>query len=140
MPIKNCPFTDLSGDGFARPVLPIKIINPHTKLSFQTFGIIDTGADDCALPAIIAEHLGHVINKGVAKQIQTGNGISIAYAHTTSFKIYHPLTNDFIFKTKETPIDCLPNLNVVLLGVRNFMSSFVLHIDYPKQIFSITKP
>lgn len=41
------PFVDL-GDGTARPFLPIKIINPETSRSITTFGLIDTGADECA--------------------------------------------------------------------------------------------
>ena len=50
MPLKDCPFSKLSGADIPRPILPIKIINPHTGLSYTTFGIIDTGADECAVP------------------------------------------------------------------------------------------
>ena len=38
MPLRNCPFLKLSEDDIPRPILPIKIINPHTGLSYATFG------------------------------------------------------------------------------------------------------
>jgi hypothetical protein len=34
-------------------------------------------------------------------------------------------------------IDFMPNLNVVLLGVKSFLSSFVLTVDYKKSVFSL---
>jgi hypothetical protein len=136
MPICDCPLT-LSAGGIFRPILPIRIINPHTGNHLRTYGLIDTGADDCAIPAGIAAVLGHNLLAGSTKDIATGNGITKAYAHTTKFEIFHPVTNDLLYTIPDTPIDFMPNLQVVLLGVNNFMSRFVLHIDYPKKIFSI---
>ena len=40
----------------------------------------------------------------------------------------------------DTPVDFMPNLPVVLLGVANFLSNFVITIDYPSKLFSIKKP
>jgi len=36
-------------------------------------------------------------------------------------------------------IDFMPNLYVPLLGVKSFLSNFILTIDYPRQIFSLRK-
>jgi hypothetical protein len=58
MPIDNFPFTEIGG-GRSSPLLRIRIINPHTGLSFLTSGLIDTGADQCAIPALFAPLLGH---------------------------------------------------------------------------------
>jgi hypothetical protein len=41
---------------------------------------------------------------------------------------------------ENTPVDFLPNLNVVLLGASNFLSQFILTIDYPNKKFSIKYP
>ncbi len=38
---------------------------------------------------------------------------------------------------QDTPIDFMPNLHVVLLGVTSFLSKFVLNIDYPHKVFWI---
>ena len=48
MRLKDCPFLKLSKEDIPRPLLPINIINPHTGLSYATFGIIDTGIISCA--------------------------------------------------------------------------------------------
>lgn len=58
-----------------RPILNIKITNPHTNKSIYTLGLIDTEADDCAFPSWYAEALGHNLKKGKEKSIVTGNGI-----------------------------------------------------------------
>ncbi len=136
MPLRDCPFLDCGGQ--YRAVLPIRIINPHTGKHLNTLGIIDTGADECAIPAQMAPILGHNLQAGITKTISTGNGRTAAYSHTTRFEIFHPGTGQLAYTIDDTPIDFLPNLNVVLLGVNSFLSRFVLRIDYPNIIFSIS--
>lgn len=60
-----------------------------------------------------------------------------AYAHTTKFEIFHPISQKLVYTIENTPIDFLPNLHVVLLGVNSFLSKFILKIDYPRRIFSL---
>ena len=139
MPIKNCPFFYRS-NGIYHPNLEIKITNPHTGASQRTYGLIDTGADDCAIPAGFAKILGHNLQLGETKEIATGNGLTIAYSHTTKFEIYNPITGSIIYTLEDTPIDFMPNLHVVLLGVNNFLSKFILNIDYPNKLFSLRNP
>jgi len=86
-----------------------------------------------ALPAIYATRLGHNLQVGQAKEINTGNGTTIAYSHTVSIKT-------FDFSTKDTLIDFMPNLYVPLLGVKSFLSHFILTVDYPRQVFSLEIP
>lgn len=139
MPIKDYPFLGVGGT--FRPLLPIQIVNPHTGKAYKTFGLIDTGADECAVPASVAKIIGHDLQAGKIKQIGTGNGNTTAYSHTTRIDIFHISDgSQKIFTIPDTPVDFMPNLHCVLLGVKNFMSQFVLTIDYPTQIFSITYP
>lgn len=140
MPIRDCPFIQLNPQDIPRPILPIRIVNPHTGNEFSTYGIIDTGADECAIPASIASILGHNLQTGTTKYINTGNGVTTAYAHTTIFEIFHPVTGELAYTIPDTPIDFLPNLHVVLVGVNSFLSKFILEIDYPRQVFSIKYP
>lgn len=139
MPIKNCPFTLCSGNIY-RPILNIRIINPHSGKSYRTYGIIDTGADECAIPASYAYLLGHNLQAGQIKRIRTGNGETVAYAHTTKFEVFHPKTGKLLYTVEDTSIDFLPNLHVVLLGVNSFLNKFILTIDYPRKVFSIKYP
>lgn len=130
MKIENIPFRKLSPNDIARMWLPVTIINPTSHKSIKVFGLIDTGADECALPALYASQLGHNLQLGKEREINTGNGVTIAYSHTVSVKT-------FDFSTKDTLIDFMPNLHVPLLGVRSFLKHFVLTVDYPRQIFSL---
>lgn len=133
MKISDIPFRKLAPNDIARMWLPVTIMNPDTKNNIKVFGLIDTGADECALPAIYATRLGHNLQVGQAKEINTGNGTTIAYSHTVSIKT-------FDFSTKDTLIDFMPNLYVPLLGVKSFLSHFILTVDYPRQVFSLEIP
>lgn len=133
MPIQNEPFYSRNGIDPARPWLNVRYINPHSGKSFRTRGLIDTGADDCAIPARYAPVLGHTLTDGIQSKNGTGNGITVAYKHTMRIEIPG-------FTTEEVLISFLPNLSVPLLGVRSFLSHFILTADYPKQHFSLRKP
>ena len=138
MPIRDCPFIIDSAMGdIPRAILPIQITNPHTGLSIKTNGLIDTGADECSIPAMYADLLGHNLKAVAPKDIGTGNGIAHAFPHTTRFDIYRPQTSELLYTIADTPVDFMPNLEVVLLGVKKFLSNFILHVDYPAQTFSI---
>lgn len=106
------------------------IINPHANKKIRVYGLIDTGADECALPAQYAVLLGHNLQSGYPKEINTGNGKTLAYSHTVRIEIPN-------FNIQDTLIDFMPNLNVPLLGVKSFFSNFILTIDYLALTFSL---
>lgn len=137
--LNDCPFTDFKS-GIYRPYLALKISNSLTKKSYKTFGLIDTGADECAVPAFIADELGHNLHAGIPKTITTGSGKASVYRHTTKFEIYHPTSGELLYTIPEIPVDFVYNLPIVLLGVNNFLSRFVLIINYPDKSFSIHFP
>ena len=64
MDLINLPFTQLSPGDTPRPWLPVIIINPHSGKQMHVLGLIDTGADECALPAAYADILGHNLQAG----------------------------------------------------------------------------
>jgi predicted aspartyl protease len=130
MPIRNYPFSTIQKGVLPRPYLPITIMNPDTNKKLKVFALIDTGADECAFPASFAPLLGHNLQSGKQKNISTGNGITIAYGHTTRIEIEG-------FTTRDVLIDFMPNLNIPLLGVRSFLSNFILTVDYPRKVFSL---
>jgi hypothetical protein len=84
MDIVNFPFRRFQPNEPLRPWLPVTIKNPHANppQTIKTIGLIDTGADECAIPAGYASLLGHDLLAGQTKTINTGNGSTIAYSHT----------------------------------------------------------
>lgn len=133
MPVRDYPFSTIRPGDASRPYLPVTVLNPDTNKQVKIFALIDTGADECALPASFAAMLGHSLQAGSPKKISTGNGITTAYGHTTRITIEG-------FTTQDVVIDFMPNLNIPLLGVKSFLSNFILTLDYPKKMFSLTLP
>ncbi|HYA91592.1 MAG TPA: retroviral-like aspartic protease family protein [Thermodesulfobacteriota bacterium] len=133
MPIKNYPFSVIRLGDIPRPFLPITIVNPQTRREVRVYALIDTGADECAIPASFAPLLGHNLQAGQLKRISTGNGITTAYSHTTRIIVEE-------FSTQDVLVDFMPNLSIPLLGVRSFLSNFILTVDYPNKQFSLTLP
>ncbi|MFH1825677.1 MAG: retropepsin-like aspartic protease [bacterium] len=124
------PFTKLTPEDSLRPWLPVIIINSHTGKKIKILGLVDTGADECALPARYASLLGHNLEAGFSKEINTGNGVTIAYSHTIDIEV-----EDYVIKG--VLIDFMPNLHTPLLGVKSFLSKFILTVDYHKSEFSL---
>lgn len=133
MPVKNYPFSVIRPGDVGRPFLPVNIVNPTTHKEIRVYALIDTGADECAIPASFAPLLGHNLQAGQLKRISTGNGITIAYSHTTRIIVEG-------FSTQDVLVDFMPNLNIPLLGVKSFLSNFILTVNYPNKIFSLMLP
>lgn len=132
MSLIDKPFIQIDPNDIPRASLPVVATNPHSGKSISVYGIIDTGADECAFPASFADIMGHNLQSGEPKEIRTGNGTTMAYSHTVTMNVDGYIIENVL-------IDFLPNLHVVLLGVRSFLNDFVLEIDYPNQIFSLIK-
>ena len=130
MDIIERPFETIRAGDIARPILPVIIKNPQTSQQLRTIGLIDTGADECAFPAVFASMTGHDLFAGQRKEISTGNGITTAYTHTVSLEI-----NDYKFEN--ILVDFMPDLNISLPGVKNFLKEIVLNINYQEQHFSL---
>ena len=130
MPLIKIPFKKFSDVDIPRPWLPTIIANPHIGKSTKIWGLIDTGADECALPADYAVFLGHDLQAGKPKKINTGNGMTLAYSHTMCIQV-----DDL--ELKNILIDFMPNLQTCLLGVKNFLSKFILTVNYPEKYFSL---
>ena len=115
-----------------RPYLEVTFINPHTGKDVTVLGLIDTGADECALPAKFAEILGHKLEKGTKKRIETANGETIAYSHAVNIQVDG-------FMSKNVLIDFMVGLDYPLIGVKSFLGKFVLVVNYPKKAFKLMK-
>jgi len=130
VPVTDHPFRAIVPNGPRRPLLNVKLINPHTGMDLKTWALIDTGADNCVLPASFAQPLGHNLKAGDSRQILSASGNSKAYDHTMRIEIPGHSTEDIL-------VTFLEGLPQPLLGVRNFLSNFCLTIDYPNERFSL---
>lgn len=74
------------------------------------------------------------------KPVITGSGKAVVYGNTTKLEIYHPISRKLLYSIPDTPADFLHNLPIVLLGINNLLSRFILTINYPKKFFSIKSP
>jgi len=110
MLIRSYPFSIVRPGDVSRPYLPATIVNPATGKELRVYALVDTGADECAFPVSLAPILGHNLQAGQLKRISTGNGITIAYGHTTRIVIED-------FSTEDVLVDFMPNLSIPLLGV-----------------------
>lgn len=133
MAVRDYPFSVVRPGDIARPYLPVTIINPDTGKELRVYALIDTGADGCAFPASFAPVLGHNLQAGRSRRISTGNGITVAYSHTTRLAVEG-------FSTQDVLVDFMPNLSIPLLGVKSFLSNFILTVDYPSKAFSLLLP
>lgn len=124
------PFVSFKKGDPPRPYVPIVVANPATGRDLEVFALIDTGADECAFPASFADVLGHNLTAGTEKRIQTGNGTTVAYGHTSMIAID-------AFRTGPTVVDYLVNLDTPLLGARSFLSYFVVTLDYPQRTVTL---
>lgn len=145
MPIRDYPFICFTKETRPRMLLPIRITNPDTEKTLDTFGLIQTSTDRCVVPAEYASILGHNLTRGTTRKVSTGNGTSIAYSHTCTISIFdlkalENKTLNAVYEIERTHIEFVPNLSHVILGVENFLSRFILAVDYPNQVFSIRKP
>lgn len=133
MPIHVYPFVVIRPGDIARPYLPVTFSNPYNNKLVNVYALIDTGADECALPASFAAILGHRLEAGKEKKISTGNGPTIAFGHSSVIEIVG-------FSTGTVVIDYMPNLSTPLLGFQSFLSKFILSLNYPEKMFSLEYP
>jgi len=130
VPARDYPFTALRSGQRPRPLLPVIVENPGTGKKIWTLALIDTGADECALPASLAGRLGHTLERGTAKIVATAGGEVTAHSHTAKITVEGLVS-------LEATVDFIPSLGTPLLGVNSFLSNLILTIDYPRQTFTL---
>jgi len=146
MPIKDYPLTQVAA-GLARPMVWIRLFNPATKRAVIALALVDTGADDCVFPAKVAIQLGYKPKAVISQRIKTASGTVRVGIHK-----YRPRVDilemrpdgmpgqKVLHTIRNTPINFITRCEDFLLGTRNFLSAFVVTINYPGQVFSIRKP
>ncbi|OHD05913.1 MAG: hypothetical protein A2Y34_05285 [Spirochaetes bacterium GWC1_27_15] len=123
-------FTQIGTKDKFRPYIEFIIKNTETDKKINAMALIDTGADECALPGFYATILGHNLENGFKKDVKVAGGNTVAFRHTN--KLIIPKIN-FI---KNMIIDFIPNLHIPIIGV-NLIENFNVFLYYPKKYFII---
>lgn len=147
MPIANYPFVDISGTG-SKPGLPVILTNPANGFSFDTWALIDTGADNTVIPEFIAKKLYHdVTHKSVKTDTCFGiSGTATTYHHTFQLKVLgvnrkgNVLRNKIVIKRNKRQYAVIQGLHIMLIGENDFLKKYILTINYPKKTFSLQWP
>jgi hypothetical protein len=146
MPISNYPFRTSEKILLLSPILPIRIVNPLNGLDYLTWGLIDTGAADSAIPEHIAKTLRHDIQSVRPIPGFGASGNFNVYPHTFKIDVFKMNskgivdTNQVVHTISQCCIGVICDLPFVLLGVKEFLSKFVLLVDYKNQKVSVKHP
>jgi hypothetical protein len=145
MPIRDYPFSITDRYNAPAPLLPIRLTNPANDFVYDTWGLIDTGADGICIPGHISRALYHD-NDGVKASAGTGaGGIFLTYPHTFKIEFFGMDekgdidTNDIVHIIDDRLFEVAPDLHLVIIGVDNFLENFKLTIDYPNKTLSVMK-
>lgn len=147
MPILDYPFHHFPGQVYPYPALPVRIVNPDSGVRFETYGLIDTGADASIIPGHIASFLDHNVRRGRVCDGSTGSGNEPVYEHTCRIDILRinddgTVSDDVVIKipARGKYIGILEHCPLVLLGVSDFLHRYIVTINYPHKVFSIRRP
>ncbi len=143
MPIRRYPFRTSEKILVPSPILPIRVTNPDNGFDFDTFGLVDTGADHTSIPEFIAKSLGHNITAVKPSMGIGAGGTFDVYPHTFQIDVFRTDdkgmvdTDDVVYTIKRRKIGVINGLPFVLLGVGDFLRRFFLAVDYPSRQFSV---
>ncbi len=136
----NYPFGQFYPGNPYRPLLNLWLTNPENQFARPATGLIDTGADRCAIPAWLARELGHEITNTQYEECNTASGITRAYKHTFTIDIFDIENKTKLLEVHQIKIDVVEGLQQVLIGVDDFLAEYILTICYPDHFFSIQSP
>ena len=139
MPIHDYHFTTV--DEVSRPMLRVRIYNPKdpTKCTQPILAKVDPGTDVSIFPSDVAEDVNIDLTHGKEAEVtgvmRTGKG-RVSKARIEVLEPDHSLISG---ATQTSDICFVEGSCLFLLGA-NFLKPFVLTIDYPNEVFSITRP
>lgn len=141
------PFSERASNRKQRPFLPLAISAPaDPDIPPQyTFGLVDTGASVCSIPAEFAPLLNHNLRRVPAATIQGAGSVTQGFPHTVRIQVlamslYGKVNYAHcVFDTGVISVHFVPKLPYVLIGVKDFLDHFVLTVDYPQQTFSLAR-
>jgi len=122
------PFIEIS-PGVIRPIIPVTVYNPATRLHLTYLAWIDSGADFCAFPSEAAIRIGHNLHLGIqAAPIAVGGQKIQSYLHQ-NLLIFNDTNRNTSSHRADIQFVEVPML-FPLLGLKGFFSHFKVILDY----------
>ena len=126
----------LPSNGKCMPFIPLFLYNPIQNKGLPIAGLLDTGADSCVFPSVIATNTGHNLKAdGVVKSLSRGvdDTTVTTWRHTFEIWLLRPDRQNIAWKSSPTLISCVDHNNIPpLLGYNDFLSNFCITFDYLK--------
>lgn len=124
------------------PALPLIISSSHTPKRLLMPALVDTGADNCLFPSMIARLLKHKLRSGEPQSFGTASGKGKAWRHTAEISILTADYNKTLCTISKVPIDFIQKRSALplLLGVKGFLEKLIILVDYPNQIIAVEVP
>ena len=115
-----------------RPVIPVTLFAGKGVSEFHA--LIDSGADQCTFPGLVAQDLGFKIEKGERRLFSGIGGSVLAYRHTTIITVAKIRLAVEVYYSHQW--DDMP---FGLLGQEGFFSRFGVHFDYRKKLVHLLR-
>ncbi len=132
--MKKYVYQIIEENGKRKPKIPIRITNPLNGESLRVLALIDTGADVCTMPIMIARTLGINLNKDTKLEKGT-RGISDEQMEThvgvLSIHLLDPSKKE-VLRSLKSIVNIIDSRIPVILGTNNFLGQFNIgmnHID-----------
>lgn len=150
MPIAEYPFIeDLSWSPTWRPHLPIEVVNPDNGAGILAFGAIDTGANACYMPFEYAREMDIELQESNKIQVDCADVNRDGYKHIVEMRVFGivGVSEDEVYVPDNVVIHW-PTIEVIFLrdlknprlGVKGFLDTYALIMNYQKKKFSLLIP
>lgn len=140
--MRKLPYNFTQQDnGIVKPKIPVRIINPETGDSLVVNALLDSGADSCLLPAMIAMTLGLKLDSDSEAKGHT-IGISGEKLKTWKHLVRMELL-DNSWQSTEKILDVIvsvlePKVTIqAIAGTSMFLDNFVVTLNYKSNLIHL---
>jgi len=149
MPIVEYPFPWFSPRSPQRPLSPVEIVDPHTQQSVKGVGVLDTGATLCVFPFEHAGAMGISLEASDKFHLESGGHERDAHEYTVAIRVFvvvQPKRGGIytapapVLELARVRAAFVRGLEYPILGVEDFLDTYVLTVNYQRQQFSIRVP
>jgi hypothetical protein len=140
--LRKCLYYFTAQDnGIVKPKIPVKIINPITGDSLRVNALLDSGADSCTIPAMVAKTLGFSLD--AESEAKSGTiGISGEKLRTWKHLARIRLLDAKWADTKneyDVVISILePKIRIpAIVGTYMFLDNFKVTLNYTSNVISL---
>ena len=124
-----------------QPVLPITIWGPHGRRISVECALVDTGADFCTCPSTLTKPVGYKLRTGKHVEFFGAAAKGKAWEHFADISILTPDYKAEFCRISKVPLHLVQKRKYfpVLLGRKGFLDQFEIHIDFPRQLFTLIR-